>query len=179
MISIKIVKNLNLTGVQKSLINKARVKEWGKDEKKNFSKDFEPGTEWFFVKDGVNVVSLGGLRPIKIEYSGKKYNIKGICSIISLVKGKGYGKNLIGRMIAHLKKNGKSGLGFTGKGVFFRKAGLEVKKNFIKRFVYRNPKTGKEIVDDDGDGIYFNGKDNLIRKVMSGKDNVYIEVLHW
>ena len=34
-------------------------------------------------------------------------------------------------------------------------------------------------IDDDGDGIYFEGKDKFISKVLSTKGIVYINILHW
>jgi hypothetical protein len=119
------------------------------------------------------------LRPISIVYLGVKYNIFGVCSILSIKKGKGYGRILISSMIKYAKKTGKTLLGFTLKAGFFKKAGLKIKKNFVKRFIYKNPKTGKEIIDDDGDGLYLNGKDNFIKKVLSNKSKVYIDILYW
>ena len=177
--TIKIKKNKNLSRADKDLINKNRAREFGKEEIKDFKKDYEPNTEWFFVKSGNKVVSFGGLRPIKIKYMGKTYNIKGICSTISLKKKKGYGRFLIQSMIEYLKKSGKTGLGFTGKWRFFKKAGLGTKKDFINRFVYINPKTGEKIIDRDGYGIYYEGKDKFISKVLKNKSVVHINVLHW
>jgi len=176
---LEIKKNKNISNAEKALINKNRAKEFGKGEIKDFKKDYEPETLWFFVKEKGKVVALGGLRPITIKYLGKTYKIGGICSIISIVKGKGYGKILMSFMIDYSRKTGKTILGFTGKTEFFRKAYLGTKKDFIKRFIYKNPKTGEEIIDNDGDGIYYEGKDKIISKILSGKKPVYINVLHW
>src|SRR6266540_4259225 len=68
---------------------------------------------------------------------------------------KGFGKALISAMISHLNKTGESALGFTEKTEFFRKAGLKTKKELIKRFIYKNPQTGEETIDNEGDGIYY------------------------
>lgn len=176
---VEITKNKNLTKSQKALINKARVSEWGKDEKNNFSKDYEPETLWFFVKKSNRVVSLGGIRPIKIKFKDKIYSVGGICSTISVEKKKGYGKILVKSMINYSKKTGKTILGFTGQTKFFEKSGLKTKKDFIKRFIYINPKTKEKIYDDDGDGIYYEGKDKLISKILKTKSPVYINDLHW
>lgn len=178
-ITIEIIKNKNLSKAEKNLINKARVDDWGEKNRKDFKKDYEPDTEWIFVKDNNKIVSFGGLRPIKIKYMGKTYNIKGICSTISIIKEKAYGRIMIAGMISHLKKIGKTALGFTTKTWFFKKAGLGTKKDFVKRFIYINPKTKEKIYDNEGDGIFYNGKDNFIRKVLSTKSLVYINVLHW
>jgi hypothetical protein len=175
---LNIKENKTLSKDEKSVINNSRVNEWGEGERKDFLRDYEPETKWFFLKNP-GVVALGGLRPIKISYLNKDYDLLGICSIISLVKDRGYGKMLIKEMINYANGEGKSMLGFTGKTEFFKKTGLDTEKDFIKRFIYKNPKTGEEIVDDDGDGIYLNGKDNFIKKVLSSRLKVYISILHW
>lgn len=176
---VEIIKNKNLTSSQKKIINYARVKEFGKEYKKDFSKDYEAETVWIFVKDKNKIVSFGGIRPITLIYLGKKYNIGGICSTISLVKGKGYGKIMVSFMKNYSHKTGKTILGFTGEEIyFFEKAGLKYKKNFIKRFVYKKP-DGELVYDNDGNGIYYEGKDKIISKILKGKKPVFIEVLHW
>lgn len=178
-IKIEIKKNKNLSKAEKNLINNQRVKEFGKEEFKNFKKDYESETLWFFVKDEDKVVSLGGLRPIKLNYLGKKFKIKGICSIISIVKKRDYGRILIAGMLSYLKNTQSSALGFTEKTKFFEKAGLGITKDFIKRFVYINPKTKKKVFDNSGDGIYYNGKDKFITKVLKTKSLVKIPCMHW
>ncbi len=176
---VELIKNKSLKNVEKEFINNSRVADWGEENRKDFEKDFEPDTEWFFVKYNNKTLSFGCLRPITITYLGKKYEIMGICSILSLEKGKGYGRTLIEEMIKYLKKKGNTGLGFTVKTEFFKKAGLKAEKDFIQRFVYKNLKTGEEIIDNEGDGIYYNGKDNFIKKVLSNKSKVYIDIPHW
>jgi hypothetical protein len=176
-IKIEIKKNKNLSKSEKDLINKNRIKEF--NDPKDFKRDYEPETLWFFLKNKNKVVALGGLRPITVSYLGKTYKLGGICSIISIIKGKGYGKFLMSSLVDYSRTTGKTILGFTGKTKFFKKAYLETKKNFIRRFIYKNPKSGEEIIDNDGDGIYYEGKDKFISKVLSGKKPVYINVLHW
>lgn len=185
-IFVEIVKNKNLTKNQKDNINKARKKEFGKNEAKDFSKDYEPETLWFFVKKKNRIVSLGGIRPIKMKFLGKQYKIGGICSTISLEKKKGYGKIMVAFMIDYSRKTGKTILGFTGKTEFFEKADMGTKKYFIKRFVWikKNGEKvydddGDGIYDDDGDGIYYDGRDKLISKILKTKSPAYIFVEHW
>ena len=133
--------NKDLSDKDKDLINKNRIKEFGNNERKDFDIDYEPETKWFFLKDKGKVVAFTGLRPIVITYLGNRYEICGICSFISMIKGKGYGRELVSRIIEYSKRTEKTLLGFTGKTEFFGKAGLETKKEFIKRFVYVSPKT--------------------------------------
>ena len=177
-IKTEIIKNKNLSKKQKDIINNARLKNFGKSQLKDFSKDYEPNTEWFFVKKGNKIVSLGGIRPIKVKYLGKTYGVGGICSTISLVKKKGYGKIMVASMINYSKKTGKSILGFTGQTKFFGKVGLGTKKDFIRRFVWIKT-NGKKIHDPDGDGVYYEGKDKLISKILKTKSPAYIYVEFW
>jgi len=177
-VSIEVIENKDLTKTQENFINKNRIKEFGKDSVKDFSKDYEPQTKWFFMKRGKRVVSLGGIRPLRVKYLGKNYSIGGICSTISIVKKKGYGQLMVSALIDYSKKTGKTILGFTGQTKFFKKAGLGTKKDFIKRFVWIK-KNGEKILDDDGDGIYYEGKDNLISKILKTKSRVEIPVEFW
>lgn len=175
---IEITKNKDLTKKQKDTINRARTINWGKSAQKDFSKDYEPNTEWFFIKRKNKIISLGGIRPLKVKYLGKTYNIGGICSTISLEKRKGYGKIMVASMINYSKRTGKTILGFTTQTEFFKKAGLGTKKYFIKRFVWIKS-NGEKIHDNEGDGVYYEGKDKFISKVLKTKSPVFINVEHW
>lgn len=157
-----------LTPYEKWLMNKTR----GRDGRKDFNKDYPDGTIFFFVKDNDKIKSFGGLEPVTINYLGKSYDILGICNIFSVEKGKGYGTILIKNMIEDLKKKGKTGLGFTGKKTaeFYKKAGLKVLKDFSLRLEMENPRTKERIPDPDGGcpGVYYEGKDKLISKMLKG-----------
>ncbi|MBS3083168.1 hypothetical protein J4423_00015 [Candidatus Pacearchaeota archaeon] len=179
-LSVEIIKNKDLTNKHKMIINHARVSHWGEAQRKDFSKDYEPNTLWFFIKNKGNVVSLGGIRPIKVRYLGKNLHIGGICSTISMEKRKGYGKIMISYMIDYSLKTGKTIIGFTGEKnlKIFEKTGLRVKKDFIRRFVWTKP-NGEPFYDNDGHGVYYEGKDRFITKLLKTKNYVYINVIHW
>jgi len=168
---VKIIrKSINkLTPYEKRLMNKTR----GRDGRKDFNKDYPKGTIFFFVIDDGKIKSFGGLEPVTLNYLGKNYKILGICNIFSVERGKGYGTILIKEIIKHLKKTGKTGLGFTGRKTakFYEKAGLKSKKDFSLRLEMENPKTKERIPDPDGGcpGIYLEGKDKLISKMSKGK----------
>ena len=91
-IIIEIIKHNELPKRYEILMNKWRKKEFGPNEIKDFKKDYLPGAIFFFVKDNNKIVAFGGLRKITIHYLGKKYRILGICNIVSIKKGKGYGR---------------------------------------------------------------------------------------
>ena len=170
---IEIILDKNLTKRHTVLMNRWRKKEFGPQWTiRNFKKDYLPGARFFFLKENRKIVAFGTLRKVTINYLGKKYNILGICNIISIEKGKGYGKILIAAMIKYLKKTGKTGLGFcrSKNTQFYKKAGLNTIKDLTKRFALRNATTNKYKYDEEGgDGIYIDGKDKLIKKVLSTK----------
>ena len=180
-INIEVIKVKNMDKKHKNIINKFRVKQWGKNAKKDFNKDYSPDTKFFFVKNNKRVESLGGLRPIKINYLGKEYTIEGICSTISRKKAGGYGRIMVASILVYLKRNKKTGLGFTEyrNGPFFEKTGLKTIPKFIDRFVYVNPETKEKIYDKDGLAIYFEGKDKIITKIQKTKSMVEIPIIHW
>ena len=76
------------------------------------------------------------------------------------------------------KETRKSILRFTGKTKFFAKCGFGTKKNFIRRFVWIK-KNGEKVYDNDGDGVYYEGKDKFISKLLKSKSPAYIFVEHW
>lgn len=169
----------NLSKEETTLMNKARITNFGKNATKDWKKEYPLDSIVFFVKRNQKIVSFLLLMPISVSYLRKRYQVLGICSVISLDKRKGYGLLLVDSALSYIKKTKKSALGFTTATDFFKKTGFKVKKALIKRFVYIDPITKKKIIDNIGDGIYYNGKDNFIKKVLSTKGKVIIPILHW
>jgi len=177
-LSVERIKSKDLNRKDKKDLEELRVKEFGKAEEKDFKKDYEPNTLWIMIKKKGKIVSFGGIRPIKVKYKGKSYNIGGICSTISVIKKKGYGKIMVNVMKDFSEKSGKTIIGFTGQTKFFAKCGMGTKKDFIRRFVWVK-KNGERVLDPDGDGVYYEGKDKLISKILKRKGRVEIPVEFW
>jgi hypothetical protein len=177
-IEIKPVEELSLQ--EEKLMNKHREIEFGKNETRNF-KEYYPGADFIFIRQEARILGFGTLRPITLDYRDEKIEIIGICNIVSIEKGKDYGRVLLAGMMSYLKTKNKMGLGFClRKNMnFYKKAGMEIKEDLIKKFIYKNPKNGEEIRDDVGDGFYYNDKDELIEMISSGKEMVYIDIAHW
>lgn len=176
---MKIKKGKDVSKRYFDLMNSQRVKEWGSEATPFKKKDFLDANFFFLEKDK-RVLAFGMLWPLKVSYLGKGYDILGIKGIFSVEKKKGYGKKIIGAMIEFLEERKKTGVGFCGAKItsFYEKSGLKTEKDFIKRFVYVK-ENGEKVYDDDGDGIYFEGKDGFVSKVLKGKSPVYIGVEHW
>jgi len=141
----------------------------------------EMQSTFFFIKDKKKIMSFGFLKPVKINYLGKTYNILGIGNIISIKRKKGYGTILMNEMLKFLKKKNKTGLGFTGNRVaeFYKKVGFKAEKKLCNRFFYDygNSKTNKK--EKGWWGIYYEDKDKFISKVLKTKSLVMIPCMHW
>ena len=178
-ITIETKKVKELSSAEMNLMNKGRIINFGEETYKDWKKEYPLNSDVIFVKNNSRIAAFLVLRPIKINYLNQEYNILGICSVIALEQGRNYGRILVSAAISYCQSKNKTCLGFTNKTGFFKKAGFGTEVGFIKRFVYVNPKTKEKIVDEDGDGIFYNGKDNFIQKVLSTKSIIKIPILHW
>jgi len=61
----------------------------------------------------------------------------------------------------------------------FQKVGFKIKKNGIRKFAYKNSKTGKLIFDNDGDMVYYEGKDKFITKLLKSDKIVVSDTDFW
>jgi hypothetical protein len=180
-IEIDIKANEELSKGEQDLMNTSKSKEYGsRYQRKDFKKDY-PNSIFFFVKDDDKIVAFGAFRKLTLEFRGKKYKILGICNILTIKRGVGYGRILIAAMIKYLKKTGKTGLGFCHptRTMFYRKAGLGIRREFIRRVVYKNPTTGKLEPEHHADGVYYEGRDKLITKMLAGKSIAYTDLKDW
>lgn len=174
-------KGRKLSKKEINLMNQQRIKEYGENTK-DFKKN-ELDSIFFFVKDNGKIVSFGMLKPVAINFAGKNYKIFGIGNMISIIKGKDYGRTLVAGMISYLKKYDKTGLGFCENKVsgFYEKVGLKVKKNLARRFRYRyaTKEEERKELEEGGDGIYYESRDRFIKKVLSTKSLVYLDIPFW
>jgi predicted N-acetyltransferase YhbS len=171
---VQIIKGKKIPSSLLKTMNNERIRQYGKKTNR-FKRKYHKETNFFLVKNGERVVSFGFLRPVKMNYKNKDYDIfaLGGIMVVEEEKGKGYGAILIKAMVAYSKKSNKTSLGFCGDKVkgFYKKVGLKVKKDFSVRLEMENPKTKERIPDVDGacPGIYYEGKDKFISKLTKTK----------
>jgi predicted N-acetyltransferase YhbS len=185
MIKVSIKKGEDLSKEEKYTFAKESVKEFD-DNKKPVEKELEELKDemksiFFFAKESGKIKSFGLLKPVKVKYLGKVYNILGIGSIISTEKKKGYGRILMNAILDYLKKKNKTGLGFNDKEVhkFYEKVGFESKKGLGKRFFYDYGNSKKNKEEQSEYVVYFEGKDKFMTKVLKTKSVVTIPCMHW
>lgn len=139
----------------------------------------EKGKEdlFFIHKEKDKILAMGRLRPMKINFLKKTYNILGVADIVAVVKKKGHGKKLMRAMFAYLKKNGKTGVGFCSRknSIFYLKCGYHIAKDQVRRFLWKNWKP-----KDDDDVLYINGKDKFMDVVLNHPNEIVeLPMRHW
>lgn len=139
--------------------------------------------ETFFVLyDKGKIISTGRLRPVNIQFIGEKFYILGIADVVSVIKGKGYGKKIMKAILKNLNSRNKIGIGFCKRdnAEFYRKCGFKIADGLSDRFIFKN-KAGELVRDAwDDDVIYNSPGSSLIKRIkQNSKEKVWIPIRHW
>ena len=164
--------------------NKIMLKTFSEKESIDLKKKREFINDIFFIfndKKG-KLLSLGRLRPVKLKFLKKSYDILGVGDIVSISKRKGYGKILIKEMLKYIKSKDKIAIGFceNKNSSFYEKSGFKIEKNLVKRFIYKNSqgKIVKNRIDEDV--LYFEEKDKFMKKILSHPPKrILISIPYW
>ena len=178
-ISIEAKKTPEISKKEMRFMNLWREIEFGTQSVKDFKEDY-PDSVFFFVKSENKILAFGTLVPLKISYLGREYNLMRVCNIISVEKGKGFGRMLVYEMERYMEANEKTGLGFCPKNVldFYLECGFSTREGFSGNFRYENPLTG-ELKDCGGEAFFFEGSDGFIRKAVSFGGTIYLDSPFW
>lgn len=165
----------DLTKEEIKVINKYKAQEFGTkplDEEDNSK--YRKHVFFFVKSEKGKIVSFGRLARFIMEFKSRKYNIYGICTIVSVIKKKGFGKKLIKAMKEFVLQTDKTCIGFCDPNLslFYKKCGLSILPQQARRFV----KGGDSIKADScrDDVIYQEGKDSLIRKIKRNPDELVL-----
>ncbi|MBS3089220.1 GNAT family N-acetyltransferase [Candidatus Pacearchaeota archaeon] len=139
--------------------------------------------DYFFVLcDNEKIISTGRLRPVKIKFMEDSFHIFGISDIVSVIKGKGYGKKIMKNILKYLDNKKEIGIGFCKRNnsEFYRKCGFSIADDLSDRFIFKD-KLGNLVTDEwDDDVIYNDLGESLIRKIKQNqKEKVWIPIKHW
>jgi hypothetical protein len=121
------------------------------------------------------IMAVGCLFPIEAKFLKRFYTIQGIWNIVSIQKGKWYGKILMQAIYSYLKKKKITGLWFCSptNTAFYKKCNFLIQNNRIDRFINTSG-IGRQPPADE-DILYREGKDQFIKKFLSHpKAKVYI-----
>ena len=176
---IRTIKSLSESEI--NTMNIWMKKEFGKKYMRDFKKYYSSlDARCFFIKNSNEIIAFGIINPVVADYLGEKYQFFGIGDLLTIRRGEGYGRVIMKAMIDYLKNTGKTGLGFCAKKntLFYKKVGLEVKEDFMKRFRYKDTKTKKVSPEANGDGVFYAG-DNFIKKILKTNELVYLDTKLW
>ena len=160
-------KGIELNKEELDLINSYRIREfnsdtvWGPDSLNTYR-----DSEIFIIKDN-NIKAFGRLRPIDIYFNDQAFQIWGIGAVISIEKGRGYGRMLIEDIITFQKDNLKDAvIGFCNSDIskFYSKCGFSILNDEAKRFIYVDENDIEEKSKKE-DVIYY-PKDNKIIDII-------------
>ncbi|MDD4352906.1 MAG: GNAT family N-acetyltransferase [Candidatus Nanoarchaeia archaeon] len=174
MVDIKIIKGSNLSSELFKEIAKIITTAFPWDEP--LTKDFVKDNIFFIIYDKCKIVSVGRLKPDKIIFLKKKYNLMGVADIVSAEKGKGYGKTLMKSITEYLKEKNILGLGLCARknSEFYEKCGFTIAKDLAKRFYFNGPQS------NDDDVLYYNDIKCLINQILANPDeNVNSKCKSW
>lgn len=94
-------------------INKIWRGAWSDTDTLDPEKREEFSEETFFmVYSDKEILSVGRLIPVEVEFMKKTYKIEGIADMVSVVKRRSYGKMVMIAMSDYLKKTGETEIGF-------------------------------------------------------------------
>lgn len=124
-----------------AFINEWREKEFG--EILTWDKEH---IEWygfrtvFLVYKENELVSFGNLRPLKVSFQDEVYPVWGVAAVVSIVKGKGYGRELMESMISFASEKNEMIIGFCEeKNIgFYNKTGFKTIKHGGSYVAYQN-----------------------------------------
>lgn len=129
---------------------------------------------YFLVKDQGRLAAFGRLHDtIAVDFRGEQYQILGIASVVAVVKGRGYGRELMIGMKQYIHQPGLTAVGFCAPEVssFYAKCGYQILAGGVSRFRFIGEE-GRELPPDHGDDdvLYFDDG-GLMASVLRHSDD--------
>lgn len=148
-------------------VNKAKAREWGNSP---MGKHQITISTFFHLRDEKgSMLSLVQLLDIpKFDFNGEEFNLTGIGGMISNIKGKGYGKELLHGVISYLKKKDLTTFGFCDDDVarFYKNSGLAIVPDLTKKFVFYDKNGHKKVNTKELNVMYYEGSDYFVSKIL-------------
>lgn len=134
--------------------------------------DESKDTLFFLLKQNEHIISMGAIHEVKpVFFNGENFIIYAALHVVSNVKNKGYGKEVVTSMKKYLSSQNKTMFGFCmpkNKG-FYEKCGFSIETNSTKRFVYN--KNNEKITNKDGQIIFYeDSSDEFMKKVIASPE---------
>ena len=171
-------KGKNLTQEELDTINKIRKIEFAGFASAHHSIKPQQGNEhwkelYFLVKNPKNsIMAFARIQDIDIIFMKQNYSIIGIVTVVSVIKGQGYGKTLIKEMTNHITQKDKTAIAFTDRNTssFYKRFGFTIIPEGSVRFYHRAPEG--ELISDElvSDLVCLNGQDKLIEAMIENPE---------
>lgn len=181
--SISIIEKIIGKDLSKELIDfmvKHRIREYGEN-----TKDFENNEResiFFFLKVDGEIKAFGMLKPVKIYFGSKEFDIMGIGNVMAIEKSKGYGSILMEYIRKYLEKKRFVCIGNTHKDnfEFYKKCGFTFIPDLVDRFVHIDENGKRDNKKDWTDySMFILDIENKLHEVVDGKDEVIIKIQLW
>jgi len=148
------------------IINTQRKSAFASDNSPIHLRDIQGLHQKFFLlrdRDST-LLSFGRLHSLRVLFRKREYSILGIATIVSIQKGKGYGKALVEEMKKYIQENNKTGIGFchAGNTGFYQKCNIGFLRNGTERFAFSDKQAQSTLED----AIYYEGQDKLITQML-------------
>lgn len=170
----------DLTSEELEVINFWRKKEFDKEPWSHDGINYFHKNLFFIITDSTQIVSFGMLIPIDIYIDKIKYEISGIATIFTTIRGKGYGKYLMDRIKEYLDSKDQIGIGFceSKNTEFYKKCEYGIWLNGIDSFIYID-ENNNEVKDSGGDTLYLDNKAHVLEKTIRDNKLIYHYFPHW
>lgn len=179
-----VIKGKELTKADLSVINSLRRLEFNSKSPVDPAPENDDWVKDYFLLKNVagELLAFGRLHQVEVEFQGKPYSILGIATIVSAIKGKGYGKRLMLGIKEFATTQEKTAIGFCNptNTPFYEKCGYRILVDGVKQFAYRESDGNLVFDGRPGDVLYLDGKDELMAEVLDNpQELVYMSRKHW
>jgi predicted GNAT family acetyltransferase len=179
-----IIKKLpELTDNELGVMNQHREKEFGvKPLQRDSVDDPQKWTQILLKDEEDHILAIASLWELSVTFMDKTYTILGVVSVLSVIKGQGYGAMVQQEVLKIVKDAKKTAIGFCSfeNSDFYRKCGYNIYHFGNHRFIFR--KTDAELKFDSElcDVLYFEGDDQLMTSIKENPEElVFHSVSHW
>lgn len=167
MNNLIIKRGKELTPREVEEVNEAKAREWHippmGDHQISISTFFHLRNEKGDLLSLVQLIDIP-----KFVFNGEDFSLTGIGGMISNIKSKGFGKELLQGVIDYLKKKDLTTFGFCDDDTssFYSKSGLNIVPNLTKKFVYYGSNGQRKVNTKELNVMFYEGSDRFISKIL-------------
>jgi hypothetical protein len=122
---------------------------------------------YFLLRDRDDLVAFGRLHSIDVEFRETRYEILGIATIIAIIKGSGFGRELMNEIKLYVNQSGKTAIGFCDPKVsgFYEKCGYSILQEGMSHFDFSVQDRRIAPPHPHDYVLYLDGRDRLMQAI--------------